>query len=196
LHQSLEEQEATVLSLRQAAEDARQALEAKKKQVEGELVFAYPPLVRSTCLGSAPNLCFSFVVFRLADCPGKLDNPGSGCADSLQLLATGVGRAVGRRPRGLLGSRGGRGASREFDGEPPPHSWWARHTTHAPRPSPGRPKGAWCGGLPPLGRPESHLYGLRCPHRRRRRGGDEPCERARRTCCQHPHRGLYGFLVP
>jgi outer membrane protein TolC len=35
--QSLEEQEATILSLQQAAEDARQALEAEKKQVEGGL---------------------------------------------------------------------------------------------------------------------------------------------------------------
>jgi hypothetical protein len=39
LRKSLEEQEAMVLSLRQAAEDARQALEAEKKQVEGELSF-------------------------------------------------------------------------------------------------------------------------------------------------------------
>jgi hypothetical protein len=39
LRQSLEEQEATVLSLRQAAEDARKALEVEKKQVEGELLF-------------------------------------------------------------------------------------------------------------------------------------------------------------
>jgi D-Tyr-tRNAtyr deacylase len=37
--QSLEEQGATVLSLRQAVEDARQALEVEKKQVEGELLF-------------------------------------------------------------------------------------------------------------------------------------------------------------
>jgi predicted nucleic acid-binding Zn-ribbon protein len=40
LRQSLEEQEATVLNLWQAAEDARQALEAERKQVEGELSFA------------------------------------------------------------------------------------------------------------------------------------------------------------
>jgi chromosome segregation ATPase len=40
LRQSLEEQEATVLSLRHAAEDARQALEAEKKQVKGELSFS------------------------------------------------------------------------------------------------------------------------------------------------------------
>jgi hypothetical protein len=36
-HQSLEEQEATVLSLQQVAEDACQALEEERKQVEGEL---------------------------------------------------------------------------------------------------------------------------------------------------------------
>jgi hypothetical protein len=39
LRQSLEEQEATVLGLWQAAEDTRQALKAEKKQVEGELSF-------------------------------------------------------------------------------------------------------------------------------------------------------------
>jgi DNA repair exonuclease SbcCD ATPase subunit len=55
LRQSLEQQEATVLYLRQATEDAREALEAERKQVEGELVFSFPPLVRSTCLESAPN---------------------------------------------------------------------------------------------------------------------------------------------
>jgi hypothetical protein len=83
LRQSLEEQEATVLSLRQAAEDAREALEAEKKQVEGELLFACLSLVGLTCLGSAPNICFSFMIFRLADRPGELDDPGSGCLDGL-----------------------------------------------------------------------------------------------------------------
>jgi hypothetical protein len=116
LCQSLEEQEATVLSLRQAAEDAREALEAERKQVEGELVFACP----FDLFGIRSQLLFSFLIFRLADRPGKLDNPGLGCADGLQLLAIGVGRAASRHPRGLPGSRGGRGASREFDGEPPP----------------------------------------------------------------------------
>jgi outer membrane protein TolC len=38
LHQSLEEQEATVLNLRQAAEDACSSLETERKQVEGELL--------------------------------------------------------------------------------------------------------------------------------------------------------------
>jgi hypothetical protein len=47
----------------------RLALEAVKKQVEGELVFACPSLARSTCLGSAPILCFSFMIFKLADRP-------------------------------------------------------------------------------------------------------------------------------
>jgi hypothetical protein len=36
LRHSLEEQEATVLSLRQASEDARKALDLERKQVEGE----------------------------------------------------------------------------------------------------------------------------------------------------------------
>jgi hypothetical protein len=41
------------------------------------------------------------MVFRPADCPGELDNPGSGCVDGLQLLTTGVGGGAGRHPRGL-----------------------------------------------------------------------------------------------
>jgi hypothetical protein len=40
LRQSLEEQEVTVLHLRQVAEDARASLEAERKQVEGGLPFA------------------------------------------------------------------------------------------------------------------------------------------------------------
>jgi outer membrane protein TolC len=40
LRQSLEEQEATVLNMRQVAEDAHASLEAEKKQVEGGLPFA------------------------------------------------------------------------------------------------------------------------------------------------------------
>jgi hypothetical protein len=65
LCQSLEEQEATVLSLRQAAEDTRKALEAEKKQIKGESLFACLSLVGSTCLGSAPNFVFSFMVSGL-----------------------------------------------------------------------------------------------------------------------------------
>jgi predicted nuclease with TOPRIM domain len=40
LGQSLEEQEATVLSLQQAVEDARKALGSERKQVEGELLLS------------------------------------------------------------------------------------------------------------------------------------------------------------
>jgi hypothetical protein len=47
LRQSLEEQEATVLNLRQAAEDARASLETEKKQVEGESPFTCLLLVDS-----------------------------------------------------------------------------------------------------------------------------------------------------
>jgi hypothetical protein len=39
MRQSLEEQEAMVLNLRQVAEDARASLEAERKQVEGEICF-------------------------------------------------------------------------------------------------------------------------------------------------------------
>jgi hypothetical protein len=101
--QSREEQEATVLSLQQANEDARQALEAEKKQVEGELRsapfrsplwFARDPL---------PIFVSLSLVFRPADRPREYDHPGRGCANGIQLLTTGVGGGAGRRPRGLPG---------------------------------------------------------------------------------------------
>jgi chromosome segregation ATPase len=56
--QSLEEQETTVLSLQQAAEDARQALEAEKKQVEGELSSVRFLTCRFALWGFAPNFSF------------------------------------------------------------------------------------------------------------------------------------------
>jgi predicted HicB family RNase H-like nuclease len=40
LHQSLKKQEAMVLSLQQASEDARKALESERKQVEGKLLLS------------------------------------------------------------------------------------------------------------------------------------------------------------
>jgi hypothetical protein len=60
LRQAVEEQEATVLGLQQAAEAARKALEAEKKQVKGESPFVCISLVGSVCLGSAPNLYFFY----------------------------------------------------------------------------------------------------------------------------------------
>jgi hypothetical protein len=39
LHQSLEEQEATVLDLQRQVEEACRSLEGEKKQVEGEFTF-------------------------------------------------------------------------------------------------------------------------------------------------------------
>jgi hypothetical protein len=74
--QAIEEQEATVLGLQQAAEVMRKALEAEKKRVEGDSPFACLLLIGSTCLGSAPNSCFSFMVFRPADRPRELNDPG------------------------------------------------------------------------------------------------------------------------
>jgi chromosome segregation ATPase len=100
--QSLEEQGATVLSLRQAVEDARQALEAEKKQVEGELLFV-SRFVDLPFGDSLLTLFFLFVAFRPADHPGTRDHSGRGCAGGLQLLSTGVGRVAGCRPRDLPG---------------------------------------------------------------------------------------------
>jgi hypothetical protein len=55
-----------VLSLRQVAEDARQALEAEKKQVEGELSFVRLLARRFVFWESAPN--FSFLVCGFQAC--------------------------------------------------------------------------------------------------------------------------------
>jgi hypothetical protein len=94
---SLEEQETTVLSLQQAAEDARQALEVEKKQFEGELRSA--PFRSPIWLARDPLPTFVSLslVFRPADRPEEYDHPGRGCADGLQLLSTGVGGVAGRR---------------------------------------------------------------------------------------------------
>jgi hypothetical protein len=86
---SLEEQGATILSLQQAVEDKRQALEAEKKQVEGGLLFV-SRLVDLPFGDSLPTLFFLFVAFRTADRPGTRDHPGRGCAGGLQFLSTGV----------------------------------------------------------------------------------------------------------
>jgi hypothetical protein len=56
--QSLEEQETMVLSLQQAAEDARQALEAEKKQVEGALSPVRFLTCRFAFWGFTPNFPF------------------------------------------------------------------------------------------------------------------------------------------
>jgi hypothetical protein len=102
--QSLEEQEATVLSLQQAAEDTCQALEAEKKQVEGELSSVRLIARRFALWGSAPNFFPSlFMAFRTAGRLGEFNNPGPSRVDSLQLLTTGVGGVAGRRPRDLPG---------------------------------------------------------------------------------------------
>jgi hypothetical protein len=57
--QSLEEQETMVLSLQHTTEDARQALEAEKKQVEGELSSIRSLICRFAFLGIRSQLSFS-----------------------------------------------------------------------------------------------------------------------------------------
>jgi hypothetical protein len=76
--------------------------------------FVYLLLVGSACLGSVPNFCFSFMVFRPVDHLGELDDLGSGCPDVLQLRVTGAGGAADRCPRGVPRGRGGRGAGWEL----------------------------------------------------------------------------------
>jgi hypothetical protein len=74
--QSLEKQETTVLSLQQAAEDARRALKLEKKQVEGELASVCFFTYRFAFWESAPNFLFLFVAFRPADRPREHNHPG------------------------------------------------------------------------------------------------------------------------
>jgi hypothetical protein len=58
LRQSLEEQEATVRDLQRGGEEARQALEAERKQVEGELFSVRFFACRLVFRGFAPNFLF------------------------------------------------------------------------------------------------------------------------------------------
>jgi hypothetical protein len=58
LRQSLEEQEATVRDLQLGGEEARQALEAERKQVEGELFSVRFFACRLVFRGSIPNFIF------------------------------------------------------------------------------------------------------------------------------------------
>jgi chromosome segregation ATPase len=70
LRQSLEEQEALFLKLQGQAEETRQSLEGKKKQVEGEFSFARLSLIDSFFWDSLPT-CFSlFVASRPVDRSG------------------------------------------------------------------------------------------------------------------------------
>jgi hypothetical protein len=69
-----------VLGLWQAAEDARKALEAEKRQVEGESLFRLSFAGRFYLFGIHSQL-FLFMVFRLADRLGEFNDPGSGCSD-------------------------------------------------------------------------------------------------------------------
>jgi hypothetical protein len=50
-----------------------------------------------------PTFVSLSLVFRPADRPGEHDYPCRGCADGLQLLATGVGGVAGHLPRDLPG---------------------------------------------------------------------------------------------
>jgi hypothetical protein len=63
LHQSLEEQEATVHDLRREAEEARKSLDSERKQVKGELRFCPLSFVDLACSGSAPDFRFFVVGF-------------------------------------------------------------------------------------------------------------------------------------
>jgi hypothetical protein len=58
LHQSLEEQEATVLNLQRQAEEARPSLEGEKKQVKCKFTFASFSLVDLSFRDSLQTLFF------------------------------------------------------------------------------------------------------------------------------------------
>jgi hypothetical protein len=75
LGQSLEEQEAMVLSLRQAAEDARQALEVERKQVEGGLSFACLLACCFVFWVSAPKFLFLVCGFQACGSPWGTRQP-------------------------------------------------------------------------------------------------------------------------
>jgi hypothetical protein len=77
LHQSLEEQEATVHELWREAEEARKSLDSERKQVEGELRFRPFSFVDLACSGSAPDFCFFVVGFQACGPPWGIRPPRS-----------------------------------------------------------------------------------------------------------------------
>jgi hypothetical protein len=95
--QAGEEKEATILDQQQAFETARVALETDKKQVEGALFFL-PFACWLGLFGIRSQFWFVFSVFRHADSPWELGNPGASHPDGLQFFTAGAGRAAGRRP--------------------------------------------------------------------------------------------------
>jgi hypothetical protein len=118
LWQAGEEKDAAILELQQAAETTRAALETEKKKVEG-----MSPLSLFSCWlnssRSAPDLIRVFA-FRPVDGSRDVGDPGRGDPDGLKLLSIGTGGPAGSGPRGVSGHGGGRCASRELHGEPPP----------------------------------------------------------------------------
>jgi hypothetical protein len=88
LRQAVEEQEATVLGLQQAAEAARKALEAEKKQVKGESLFCLSFACQFGLFGIRSQFLFFVYGFQACGPPWELDDPDSGCSDCLQLLST------------------------------------------------------------------------------------------------------------
>jgi hypothetical protein len=129
LRQAGEEKDAMILKLQRSTETARAALETMKKHVEGKLLFLLF-VCRLNSLGSATNLIRIFA-FRPTDGSRDDDDPSRGDPDGLQLLSTGAGGPAGCSSRGVPERGGGRRASRELHGEPPP--CLGRHVTRRVR---------------------------------------------------------------
>jgi hypothetical protein len=115
--QSLKEQSDTVVSLQQAVEAERRALEVERKHVEGRSPFFV------SCFADLP-LEGSFLLlisllpatFRPVHRAGARDRPGRGAAGLLQLLRAGAVGAAFCGPRDLPGRGRGRGAGWELAG--------------------------------------------------------------------------------
>jgi hypothetical protein len=93
LRQAIEEQEATVLGLQQAAEATCKALEAEKKQVEGESLFVCLLLVGSARWRSCGRLRKAKARWRSC---GRLRKAGSLMASRLRALSGHVTRHMRR----------------------------------------------------------------------------------------------------
>jgi chromosome segregation ATPase len=114
--QSLKEQSDTIISLQQAVEAERRALEVERKQVEGRSLFCLL-FCGSSLQGFAPFLIsFLLVTFRPAHRAGVRDRPGRGAAGLLQLLRAGAAGAAFCGPRDLPGRGRGRGPGRKLAG--------------------------------------------------------------------------------
>jgi myosin heavy subunit len=176
LRQSLEEQEDMVLGLRQAAEDARKTLEAERKQVEGESLFGLPFALSVRLVWDLlPTFVFCLWFSGLRTALGSLTTAVQTAYNSsqqeLEELRAATLEACQEVEEGKAHAESSMASRLRALGG---------HVTRRMR------RTLHLGVQKALGVVASHYQVnleavSRCPCRRRRRGGDEPRGRARRS---------------